>query len=428
MKLLGYGLLIVCSVAIFGALASAAEPEPKNYLLFRVNTPLQRVLIFDSDADVYVQIDVAQCLRDKKFDPARLGDEFRKDLVAFAPHGKAKPKLQLAFRYSGVWLEPKDSEAMENAVTEMGRQAGFVRFGTMMTGEGRSWREKLDRFKDVVDEPDATESPVASDVVRVYPVRTRLSRFLLGDVQDDCYISLRQAIDGRFKGFSPGTRQSLEDCLAKLPMRHKRRVIFRYSTTTPGDAIAQTYFASGMAVPSPADLFVKGLGFESAASIRSSCGVNPESLLGKPAPDFTLDALTGEKIHLREMIRGRVAIIAFWGVACGPCCKEAPYLSAIYDRYKDQGLAVIGVNAYDESPAVVGRFVRSKHLTHSIALKGGKVGAEQYTVHAYPMTYFVDHTGAIVDYHLGFDPGDEKLLSKAVESLLAERQAAIHVK
>jgi hypothetical protein len=55
---------------------------------------------------------------------------------------------------------------------------------------------------------------------------------------------------------------------------------------------------------------------------------------------------------------------------------------------------------------------------------GGKVATDKYTVASYPVTFLVDHTGAIADYHLGFDPGDEKLLARSVERLLAERDKA----
>ena len=83
---------------------------------------------------------------------------------------------------------------------------------------------------------------------------------------------------------------------------------------------------------------------------------------------------------------------------------------------------MVAVNGYDESKKDVERFVRSKGLTHPIALMGRKVAEEKYTVASYPVTYLVDRTGAIVDYHLGFEPGDEKVLATAIARLLAERE------
>ena len=55
---------------------------------------------------------------------------------------------------------------------------------------------------------------------------------------------------------------------------------------------------------------------------------------------------------------------------------------------------------------------------------GKTVGEEKYTVNSYPVAFLVDHRGVIVDYHLDFEQGDEKVLAKAIARLLAEREKA----
>jgi hypothetical protein len=82
-------------------------------------------------------------------------------------------------------------------------------------------------------------------------------------------------------------------------------------------------------------------------------------------------------------------------------------------------LTVVAVNAYDESKQEVDRFAREKRLTYPIALMGGKVSRELYTVTSYPVTFLIDHTGTIADYHLGFELGDERVLATAITRLLA---------
>jgi peroxiredoxin len=186
----------------------------------------------------------------------------------------------------------------------------------------------------------------------------------------------------------------------------------------------QRYFRRRVGMPAPADAFLKEIGFESANYTVSPASVNPEALLGKRAPDFTLDALEGGQIHLHDMIKGRVALISFWGVACGPCRAEAPYLTALYNRFHDQGLAMVAVNAYDDSKPEVERFARAQGLTHPIALMGKKVAEEKYTATSYPVTFLVDHTGAIADHHLDFEPGDEKVLATLITRLLTQREKA----
>ena len=200
--------------------------------------------------------------------------------------------------------------------------------------------------------------------------------------------------------------------------------MFSCHATTAGQESLQRYFRRRDGNPPLVDAFVKELGFQSSNFSWTPASVSPEGLLGKRAPDFTLDGLAGGPIHLGDMIRGRVAVITFWGVACSPCRAEAPHLTALYNQYKDRGLAIVAVNGYDESKEEVERFARANGLTHPIALMGKKVGEEKYTVTSYPVTFLVDHRGAIVDYHLDFERGDEKVLAKAIARLLAEREKA----
>ena len=129
---------------------------------------------------------------------------FRKALSELVQQaGMAKPSLHLSFRYADVSLNPNQTKLMEKAVTTICRQAGFVKVGTSMSGEGESWQDKVAKFAQLADDVDPTESSVEDEFVRVYPIRTKLSRFLLGDADEDCFIELRQPIDGRFREFSP---------------------------------------------------------------------------------------------------------------------------------------------------------------------------------------------------------------------------------
>jgi hypothetical protein len=227
-------LPILLAIQVVGGLALADEPAA-NYLLFAVTTPLQRKL-FHSNADAYVQIDVGQCLNTGKFDRQRLGVAgLRRALSALARQvGVAQPKLQICYRNSYLIQDAGQVKAMEMAVMAIGREAGFVKFATTNSGEGTSWTDKVAKFAGLGDEQDPTESPAETEFARVYPVRTRLSRFLLGDPRDDCLIELRQAIDGRFNGFPPNVRQAIDECVAKLHLRQKRHLMFQCVATTEG--------------------------------------------------------------------------------------------------------------------------------------------------------------------------------------------------
>ena len=47
----------------------------------------------------------------------------------------------------------------------------------------------------------------------------------------------------------------------------------------------------------------------------------------------------------REQLKGKVVLVDFWTYSCINCIRSIPYVRAWYDRYKDDGLVVIGVHA-----------------------------------------------------------------------------------
>ena len=64
---------------------------------------------------------------------------------------------------------------------------------------------------------------------------------------------------------------------------------------------------------------------------------------GFTAPDFTLDLREGGKLTLAEL-RGHPVMLNLWASWCLPCRSEMPAIEKAYQRYKDAGLIVIGLN------------------------------------------------------------------------------------
>ena len=92
----------------------------------------------------------------------------------------------------------------------------------------------------------------------------------------------------------------------------------------------------------------------------------------------------------------------------------------MYDKYKDDGLVVLGVHAWTgrESKGDVKKFVRERKVTYPILLGGAEVHRNLYKCKYVPRVFFIDRTGRIVATMLGFDPGDERKLERHIRELL----------
>ena len=73
------------------------------------------------------------------------------------------------------------------------------------------------------------------------------------------------------------------------------------------------------------------------------------------------------------------------------------------DKYRDQGLVVLAVNAWNEPQAVLKRFVKENKLKHHILLNGDVVATEAYGLRSVPHTFWIDREGKVFHVECGFD-------------------------
>jgi thiol-disulfide isomerase/thioredoxin len=72
-------------------------------------------------------------------------------------------------------------------------------------------------------------------------------------------------------------------------------------------------------------------------------------MIGKPAPDFAGDFAINGKPTKISALKGKVVLLDFWAVWCGPCIGAFPHLRELNDKYKEKGLEVVGVTSYQEN-------------------------------------------------------------------------------
>jgi peroxiredoxin len=121
--------------------------------------------------------------------------------------------------------------------------------------------------------------------------------------------------------------------------------------------------------------------------------------VGKPAPDFTAESLDGGTLTLSDL-QGSPVAINFWATWCVPCTVEMPALESAAQRYADQGLVVLPVNA-GESPDKVQDFMDTNGLTLSALLDPDGDILNLYAIRYFPTTIWVDVDGIVRAEHFG---------------------------
>ncbi|MDQ5873823.1 MAG: redoxin domain-containing protein [Actinomycetota bacterium] len=79
----------------------------------------------------------------------------------------------------------------------------------------------------------------------------------------------------------------------------------------------------------------------------------PSELIGEPAPTFTLPRLGGGASVSLRSLRGQVVIVNFWASWCLACRDEHPDLLAAWERYRERGVVLIGVDFEDTEEAAL---------------------------------------------------------------------------
>ena len=131
-----------------------------------------------------------------------------------------------------------------------------------------------------------------------------------------------------------------------------------------------------------------GSGQGAAGSLAK--GENPS------APTFTLGRLDSEGGNLAfAALKGKPVVVNFWASWCIPCKDEAPALQATYEKYKSQGLVVLGVDAQDFRQDAK-RFMKRFGLTYPVVYDGSGSTLGRWGVTGFPETFFVDRKGRLV--------------------------------
>ena len=144
---------------------------------------------------------------------------------------------------------------------------------------------------------------------------------------------------------------------------------------------------------------------------------------GQQAPGFTLLTLDGGRASLTDH-RDKLVVLNFWATWCQPCTVEMPSLEALWLRYRDRGLIVVGVSVDRGAPrALLEPYVRTLKLTFPILLDPDSKTSDRWRVTALPATFLVRPGGEVAGMAMGARAWNSDEMRALVERLLPHSQA-----
>jgi thiol-disulfide isomerase/thioredoxin len=123
-------------------------------------------------------------------------------------------------------------------------------------------------------------------------------------------------------------------------------------------------------------------------------------------------------------LRGKVVVVNFWTYTCINWLRSLPYVRAWAEKYKNDGLVVIGVHSpefgFEKDVEHVRRAVDEMRIAYPVAIDSGHKIWRAFRNQYWPATYIADRTGRI--RHHRFGEGEYAESERAIQRLLMVRR------
>jgi len=153
--------------------------------------------------------------------------------------------------------------------------------------------------------------------------------------------------------------------------------------------------------------------------VISACSTTDEGkVLAGPAPNFTLEDISGKSLSLSD-VKGKVVLVDFWATWCGPCRMSIPELVDLQEKYRGKGLVVVGISVDDEkvSKGELVAFKEKMRINYPILRANDKVYVDYFgraSGFSIPTLFVIDREGKVRNRLVGFEPG---VVEKSVRNL-----------
>ena len=123
-----------------------------------------------------------------------------------------------------------------------------------------------------------------------------------------------------------------------------------------------------------------------------------------------------------EQMKGKVVVLDLWATWCPPCRVEIPSFIRLQEKYKSQGLEIVGValdpiTGRGTNADTVAAFMQQNNVNYTIWVINNAAAFGKYQMgQGIPTTYVIDRSGRTVKTYVGLQP--EAIFESDIKSLL----------
>ncbi len=154
-----------------------------------------------------------------------------------------------------------------------------------------------------------------------------------------------------------------------------------------------------------------------------------QGYINSPALLSNGSASSTAPFKLADFIGKKVILVDFWTYSCINCLRTIPYLNAWYQKYRDQGLVIVGVHTpefdFEKDYSNVTAAVKRLGIQYPVVLDSNMGTWNAYNNQYWPNEFLIDNNGYIIHNHIG--EGDYDQTEAAIQAALKERDQALGI-